>query len=226
MIVSSHQPDLLPYSGFFHKMAKADLFDLKLFDQFVQRGYQRRVKMRGDWVSIPIVESPWKAPIYDIRIHPEKAQEMLHRVVVGRYRGARYWKQRCDDVLGLIDSLNTDKLWHFNVDLILGMRDILGIKTPVAVAVAPVGGKSAGLVSVLKRYPAPLTYLSGTGARVYMGDCAEFTEAGITVEWSRHKPVTEDSVLTLLFDYPDPMELVLMEDDVEITPERGLVEST
>jgi hypothetical protein len=226
MIISSHQPDLLPYSGFFYKMAKADIFDLKLFDQFVQRGYQRRVKMRGDWVSIPIVESPWKTPIYDIRIYPDKARELLHRMVVGRYCGAPYWKQRSDEVLGLIDSLNTDKLWHFNFDLILGMRDVLGIKTPLSVAVPSVGGKSAGLVSVLQRYPAPLTYLSGTGARVYMGDCAEFTEAGITVEWSRHEPVTEDSVLSLLFDYPDPMEMVLRETQVEAMPERGLVEST
>ena len=38
--------------------------------------------------------------------------------------------------------------------------------------------------------------------------------------------MTEDSVLSLLFDYTDPMELVLRETQVEAMPERGLVEST
>ena len=34
-IYAAHQPDLLPYSGFWYKMAKADVFDLKIWDQFV-----------------------------------------------------------------------------------------------------------------------------------------------------------------------------------------------
>ena len=31
-----HQPDLLPYSGFFHKMAKADVFELGIYYQYTK----------------------------------------------------------------------------------------------------------------------------------------------------------------------------------------------
>ena len=60
MLYSAHQPDLLPYSGFFYKMANADVFDLKIWDQYVNRGYQRRVMMRG-----PLGQHPAGARLLD-----------------------------------------------------------------------------------------------------------------------------------------------------------------
>ena len=51
MIVAIHQPDLLPYSGFWFKMATCDTFVLAVHDQVQKHGYQRRVRMRGTWVS-------------------------------------------------------------------------------------------------------------------------------------------------------------------------------
>jgi hypothetical protein len=60
-----------------------------------------------------------------------------------------------------------------------------------------------------------MEYLSGAGGRSYMGDCREFTEAGIPVEFSRHHAVTGDSILTVLFDYDDPMSVVLAEEPAD-----------
>ncbi len=62
-LYSAHQPDLLPYSGFWSKMANADMFDLKIWDQFVHKGYQRRVKMRDQWVTLPLVKGSSTDPI-------------------------------------------------------------------------------------------------------------------------------------------------------------------
>ena len=45
-------------------MAKADLFDLKIWDQYVNKGYQRRVKMREQWVTLPLVKGSATDPIY------------------------------------------------------------------------------------------------------------------------------------------------------------------
>lgn len=42
-----------------------------------------------------------------------------------------------------------------------------------------------------------------------MGDCHEFRSAGIDVIWSTHRPVTGDSIVTVLMDYDDPMAVVL-----------------
>jgi hypothetical protein len=227
VIIASHQPDLLPYSGVFHKMAKADVFDLKIYDQFVERGYQRRVKMREQWASLSVHVPPNRPPIVDIAIDPVATPARLQDFVVGRYRKARFYKERAPELLDAISDLSgtTDRLWQFNMMLLLRVRDMLGISTPVSIAVPTVGGGSVGLVSVLERYrrsdpTRPLTYLSGTGAKVYMGDCREFTDVGIDVVFSEHEPVTGDSIVTVLMDHEDPLAVVLAEHDTTLEKEH------
>lgn len=208
MIVTTHQADLLPYSGFWFKMAKADLFDLKIYDQFQARGYQRRVMMRDKWASIPVIGSPTRARICDVRIDPDQARETLTNLITGRYRGSRNWHVMGKTLVEMINEIHTEQLWQFNLSLLLGVRDLLGMTTPIAISVPPQGHGSTGLVSVLRRYNAR-TYLAGTGGRVYMGDCAEFRDAGITVQWSTHRPVTGDSIVSVLMDFDDPLAVVL-----------------
>lgn len=208
MIVGTHQADLLPYSGFWHKMAIVDVFDLKIYDQFQASGYQRRVLMRGRWASVPLVGNPRRSRICDVEIVPKTAHDALADLVVGRYRGARHWAEFGPQVLRILDRNRSAYLWEFNLNLILGVRELLGIGTPVAIAPPPRGHKSEGLVDVLQRYGAD-TYLAGTGGRAYMGDCHEFREAGIGIRWSDHAPSTGDSILTLLMDHDDPMAEVM-----------------
>jgi hypothetical protein len=210
LIVAIHQPDLLPYSGFWYKMAKADVFEVGIYYQFVSRGYQRRVKMRESWASVPIVGNPTRCAIKDVRIDPATAGSTLANAVAGRYAGSPHWKTRGPALIELIRDIHTDRLWQFNLELILGVRDLLGLRTPVSIGSPLEGTKSDALVSALRHHTAD-TYLAGSGARVYMGDCAEFIEAGIAVEWSRHEPVTGDSIVTVLMDYEDPMSVVLRE---------------
>jgi hypothetical protein len=216
MIVATHQADLLPYSGFWFKMAKADLFDLKIYDQFQARGTQRRVMMRDSWASVPVVGNPTRARICDVRIRPEEAGPALANHITGRYRGARNWDTMGKALLELIEEIHTEHLWQLNLALLLGVRDILGITTPISIAVPPEGRGADGLLSVIRRYNADV-YLAGTGSRAYMGDCAQFHEAGIEVRWSTHKPVTGDSIVSVLMDYDDPLSVVLAEHDEETT---------
>lgn len=208
MIVATHQADLLPYTGFWFKMANADFFDLKIYDQFQARGYQRRVLMRGKWASIPVIGNPTRARICDVRIHPEEARDSLTNLIRGRYRGSRNWDAVGEPLLQMVREIHTDRLWQFNLSLLLGVRDLLGITTPVAISVPPEGRGSAGLVSVLRNYGAS-TYLAGPGGQVYMGDCEEFRRAGIAVQWSAHRPPTGDSIVSVLMDHDDPTAAVL-----------------
>lgn len=215
-VYTAHQPDLLPYSGFWHKMAKADLFDVKIWDQHVHKGYQRRVTMRDKWVTLPLVKGPETDPINIKQITPAAPGHLVDEIVKRYTHGARkpmgwdrYGQRICDEVL----SIKTDLLWEFNFRLILLVRDLLGITTPLTFSrpAAPGYRGSAGIISVMQAFAGPLEYLSGAGARSYMGDCQEFTDAGIPVIWSRHAPVTGDSILSVIFDYEDPMSVVLAE---------------
>lgn len=223
-IYSAHQPDLLPYSGFWYKVAKSDIFDVKIWDQYVHKGYQRRVTMRDEWVTIPLQKGSDTDPINVKRITPAAPGVLADQIVKRYTHGSRrpkmwdkYGPMICDEIL----SIKTDLVWEFNFRLILMVRDVLGIDTPLTLtrpASAHLRG-SAGIVSVMQAFPGPLQYLSGPGARVYMGDCHEFTEAGISVIWSRHQPVTGDSILSVIFDYEDPLSVVLAEHepDQELT---------
>jgi len=210
MIVAAHQVDLLPYSGFWYKMAKADLFDLKIFDRFQPRGCQRRVMMRGSWASIPVIGSTSRAPISEVRILPLETRNVLSELITERYQGARHWHKYGPRILDMVNEIHTEHLWQFNLNLILGMRELLDIKTPISIARPPVGRGGIGLARVLRQYNAT-TYLSGTDGRAYMGDCEEFHDVGIEVEWSAHRPVTGDSILSVLMDYDDPMAVVMSE---------------
>jgi WbqC-like protein family len=213
MILAAHQPDLLPYSGFWYKMAKADIFDLKIYDQLVDKGYQRRVRMRGSWATVPLVGKAPVMPIVDARIDPEVAGPHLARQILGRYRNARYWRQRGTTILDMVTDIHTDRLWQFNVELIVGVRDMLGIATPLGIGLRQEAKGNAGVISALQAFAERPTYLSGTGGRAYMGDCSEYAEAGIDVLFSRHVPVTGDSILSVIFDYANPLDVVLAEHD-------------
>jgi hypothetical protein len=215
--VAGHQPDLLPYTGWFYKLARADLMDLKIWDQYVNRGYQRRVQMREKWAGLKLTDEGGSyASIYDKRIDPDQAPKDLSKCVYDRYAGSRHWRLRNSEILALIEGVRTDKLWQFNFELLLGIRDWLGIDTPISIAKPTQGGGgSVGLVSVLQRYPIT-HYLSGTGARAYMENSMDvFSDAGIVVEWSRHKHISGDSILTTIFDHEDPLSVVLAEHEEE-----------
>lgn len=210
--VAMHQPDLLPYSGFFHKMALADVFEIGIYYQYSKSGYQRRVKMREQWAAVPLLGTPGHIPIKEVMIDPERAGTTLADIIRGRYAGARYWKLRGDDLVSLIESIHTDRLWVFNLHLILGVRDMLGITTPISIGSPLKGVKTESVVHGLQQYGRDVHHLSGPGAKVYMNENGEFDDAGITFGFTRHAPVTGDSIVTVLMDYQDPLEIVLREE--------------
>ena len=211
MIIAMHQPDLLPYSGFWHKMAKADVFEIGIHYQFTKRGYQRRVRMRDAWATVPVVGEPFRAAVKDVQVDPARARKSLCDTIYGRYAAARYWKVRGPELLALVEDVNTDRLWQLNLHLIIGVRDMLGIRTPLSIGSPLKGSKSEAIVHALSAYGDDVIHLSGPGARTYMGEGREFADAGIELRFTNHRPVTGDSIVSVLMDHPDPLAVVMGE---------------
>lgn len=211
MIIASRPVDLLPCSGFWYQMAKVDLFDLRLFDRIHAVSPQRRVMMRGRWATMPVLVGPAGALISDARIVPVETARTLTAVITERYAGARHWSTRGAQVLDMIDQAHTEHLWQFNLHLILGIREMLDIRTPISISRAPVDTGGAALASVMSAYQAT-SYLSDTAGRAYIGGDESYECVGINIVWSAHRPVTGDSILSLLMDYDDPMSVVMAED--------------
>lgn len=209
MRVTIHQPDLLPYSGFWFKMAVSDAFVVAIHDQFQKHGYQRRVRMRESWCSHQLVGKPSLVRINEVVV-ADGWQERLVGVIRGRYQGARHWRDRGADLCDRILRCEGRTLDEVNLALIETVRDLLGISTPLVITDPPTKSSVERLIEQV-RAVGGTSYLAGAGGAAYMGEDAteRFAEAGIRLEWSDHHAVTGDSILTILMDLDDPMDVVM-----------------
>lgn len=208
-LVTIHQPDLLPYPGFWFKMATSDVFVLAVHDQFQKHGYQRRVRMRETWVSHQLVGKPALVPISTVEVQPGW-QGRLCNAIRGRYAAARHFATRGTDLLAQVEAAQGITLVEVNRALIDIVRDLLAIATPVVVTDPP---QQAGIERLIEQVSmvGGDAYLSGTGGTAYMGEDApeRFADAGIDLRWSEHVMSTGDSIVTVLMDHDDPLGTVL-----------------
>jgi hypothetical protein len=89
---------------------------------------------------------------------------------------------------------------------------ILGIQTRVATAMPLTKPKGHGILQLMDVYEAD-TYLSGVGAKEYIGN--EFEKAGKKLEWSKHLPHTGNSILEIIMNYDNPMDYIMAEQEDE-----------
>ncbi|MFZ2502294.1 MAG: WbqC family protein [Nocardioides sp.] len=209
MKVTIHQPDLLPYSGFWFKMATCERFVVAVHDQFQKHGYQRRVTMRGTWVSHQLVGKPALVPINTIAVQPGW-QGRLIDAIRGRYAGARHWSARGPELCDLIAGCTGSRLDEVNLALIEMIRDLLGITTELVITEPPQGKGIERLIEQVTMVGGT-EYLSGAGGAAYLGEDAgeRFAAAGIVLSWSDHRHSTGDSIVSVLMDHEDPMADVL-----------------
>src|ERR1700757_3691267 len=61
MIVAAHQPNYLPWLGYFYKIAHCDVFVLLDDVQFTKNSYQNRTRIKGPkgpiWLTQPVLHS-------------------------------------------------------------------------------------------------------------------------------------------------------------------------
>lgn len=209
MKVTIHQPDLLPYSGFWFKMATCDSFILSVHDQFQKHGYQRRVKMRDSWCSHQLVRNPSMVPINTIEV-AEGWQTRIADVIRGRYVGAPHYATRGAELVERILASEGRLLHEVNIAMIEIVREMLGISTPLVITQPPILAGTERLIEQVTMVGGT-AYLAGQGGKAYMGEDAvdRFAQAGIELLWSTHQHVTGDSIVTLLMDHDDPMHAVM-----------------
>ena len=220
-IIAMHQPDFLPYSGFFYKYFKADVFDLAIYDQFSPSGYHRRVKMGGEWVTMPckgLNKLPRETRICDIEVYRERAIAMLIGAIDRTYRNSPHYRKVRRSLVAWIsdwtknETDETMKLYLFNEMLLHWVVDYLGEHDhhKFRKTSPPTLPKAEGIVEIMqKEYPEYSVYLSGRGGQSYT--TTEFSDAGLEVIYSNHEAKYSDSVLTVLMEEDDPLSVILRE---------------
>ena len=196
MILVGHQPNYLPYPGFFHKIAQADLFVIVDNVQFVKRGpfgWMHRNRIRTPdgwmWLTVPVItKGRFTQKILDVELDPDAPWARKHwRSLEWSYRGAPHFAAYADRFRAVYER-PWKRLAGLNEAVIREMMGAFGIGVPVERAGARgVEGKSTGYVVNLCRAFGATVYLSGVHGRDYL-DPAPFAEAGIELRFQEFAP--------------------------------------
>lgn len=218
MILSAHQPNYLPYIGFFHKIINCDIFVIWDTVQFVKRGpfgWQHRNKIRTKngwiWLTVPVLtKGKYEQLIIDTRINNDMPWPRKHwNSIYLNYNRAPYFNKYSDFFAGLYKK-RWDRLAELSETAIYYIAKALGIKTKI-IKCSSLGLNSHGtdlIINVCKKIGAD-TFLSGRHGRDYL-DEEKFSEAGIRLIYQDfkhpgyeqvYKPFIENmSIIDLLFN--------------------------
>ena len=169
MRVGIHQPEHLPWYGFFDKISKVDKFVILDTVQFEKNSFQNRNNVRsGDWFTVAIQGHSLDTQIKDIKISEVDWQTKYFRVLNNNYRGS-WWLSDIE----LITQRYTDSLSELNIELIKFLLKRFKINTPLVLAselnIPRVRGGTNVVKQICERLGAT-EYLSGIGGRNYLDE--------------------------------------------------------
>lgn len=206
-VASAHQPNFLPYLGFFDKMASSDVMVIRDEVQFTERDFHHRNRIRingnnneenpqSTWLTLPVEKK--QEFLRHIRIKPGMVKnqpwnQYLIRQIESAYRGSGFFSQYYPE-LQRIFSDPDNLLVSFNMKLISFLRQSFGINTEIVMA-SSLGLKpdfytektdpSEDLARICQAVGADI-YLSGAGGRDYL-NLEPFKKRGIEVKYQDFK---------------------------------------
>lgn len=189
-----HQPDFLPYLGFFHRFLHADMYIALDNVQFCSssRSWTNRDKIKtpnGEkWLSISVNKAPRDTNINDICInYAVDWQTQNLNLLRQNYSKAEYFNEVFPYIEGLYDK-KYEKLSNLTLESIRLLNELFDIRIEIILSstLRASKAKSERLVELLQQVGAT-HYLSGVGARDYHDD-EPFKMAGIEVIWQDFTP--------------------------------------
>lgn len=185
-----HQPDFIPYLGFFHRFMNANLWVILDCVQYLPRGWHARDKIKNiqgseQWMKISTVKAPQCIEIHDVILATTSWKKEHLNLLYHNYHKCPYY----DEVIPYIErlySFECEKLIDFNLFSIDILCELLNIQIPRVLAskLEPQGKSSELLLDILRKVNAT-KYLSGVGAKSYM-DEALYEKSGIELEYQKY----------------------------------------
>lgn len=191
-VLSAHQPNFLPYLGFFDKIAKSDIFVILDDLQFSNNSYQ-------DFNFVHTTEgaSKLKLPVsynFGAKINQVKVlggsrdfKKML-KTIEYSYSKSPYFKVFKNDFFELLNQYDEyDNLADYNINLINHFLDVLEIENVRIYRSSAIKGLETGrderLIDLCLKFGAD-TYLSGTGGKSYIVE-EKFSQNGLKLSFQQ-----------------------------------------
>ena len=178
MQVSIHQPDFIPWLGFFDKIRLSDLFIIGDNVQFRKKGWTNRNQIKTangvSWLTIPVHQELGQ-PINVVKIRKDSQNNMEWYETHLRTLQVNYGKSKFfDEYIGHIEKIYHKKhefLADFNLELLDMILKILDINVPILKLseMNLKGEKTELIVNICKKIGAD-SYLSGKGGANYMDE--------------------------------------------------------
>ena len=191
MRLAAHQPQYMPWLGYFDKMDRVDHFVLLDTVQFKKNEWQNRNRIRTadgwQWLTVPV---RYRHPmaIRDVTIDESSPWRRKHREAL------RIQYARAPHVVATLDAVDPvlgepcGSLAELNTRTVRILAGLLGVRTPITLASSlddlPQGADDR-LIALCRAFGCR-TYLAGMGGRDYM-DLEAYRRAGIEVEFQAYR---------------------------------------
>jgi hypothetical protein len=217
MVITIHQPEHMPWLGFFHKINMSDVYVVLDNVQFRRRYFQNRNKIRTkdgwQWLIVSIIkEERDNLLIKNAKIFKEDV-DLRENNLKTIYQN--YCKAKCFDFLWSefqeCYASDYDRLMDLNLALIKLVLKKLGIEREIALASQlQIDGEKGDLIFNICKKMNAKTYISGISGRDYL-DLQKFNDEGVEVCFQEfHHPIYKQlhepfipcmSIIDLLFNH-------------------------
>ena len=198
MIVTIHQPEHLPWLGFFNKIAKADRYVILDSVQYEKNYFQNRNRILGtngvQWMSVPVnnkghMEGSIATTMISNDPKNTKWKEKYLQTIKLSYGKHPYF----NDVYPILqEAINIDSfyLYDLNMAIILAFNDKLDIHPEyIRSSQLGVSGLKSDLILDICRKTEADLYIAGPSGRDYL-DMNSFKDNNIEVKFNDyHHPV-------------------------------------
>lgn len=219
MIVTIHQPEHMPWLGFFDKLRQADVYVMLDNVQYRKNYFHNRNRIRNRtgmvWLTVPaLTRGKFGQALLDVEINDlgsPRWREKCWLTLSQSYRRAPYFEDHAAFFEALYKRTDWNRLVPLNEAIIRYLLDAFAI--PVRVVRASglgVTGQKGELILALCRKLGATEYLSGISGRDYL-DCQRFEQHGIRLVFHEfHHPIYRQlhqpfipcmSAIDLLFNY-------------------------
>jgi hypothetical protein len=192
--LAAHQPQYLPWLGYFDKMSRADLFVLLDSVQYKKNEWQNRNRIRTaagwQWLTVP-VRHRFPMTIGEVLIDDTSGWRRKHVEAVRQAYARAPFRGEVLPILETLIARPIRDLATLNTECARVLAGLLGIRTPIVAASRLAGipeGADARLIALCRRFGCD-TYVAGRGGHDYM-DLGLWRRSGVRVVFQEfHHPV-------------------------------------
>ena len=210
--VAIHQPQFMPWLGYFDKMDRADCFILLDTVQYKKNEWQNRNRIKTaqgpQWLTVPVTYR-FPARIADVAVNDGANWRHKHwQALITNYARADHWSDHERDLEALYER-DWERLVDVSGASIEWLRRALGIDTPVRWASDLEADEepTQRLIDLCHAVGADV-YLAGADGRQYM-DLERFTGAGIEVTFQHYRHPSYDQLFGPFETHMSALDLTL-----------------